>query len=301
MCADGCGGRVRDGSGRPGHGVSRCASREHVGGGQPYPWWQSRGPCPVGRRVRQRRASPTRIRILMVGQAALGPPHALATEGGMSAYRDGGTAIDAAIAAAAVLTVVYPHNVALGGDLIALVRTPDGTVHCINASGWAGAAADVRILRARHGRSLPARGVDAVTVPGGIRGWEVLRSFGARLTWDRTLESAEATARAGVPVAPSLATHIADAENADLFGSEDFDRVFHPDGRSLKVGDELVQPALADTFAALRRHGPGEFYDGELAEQTVAYLRSRGSDLVAEDFAEFEPETVEPISVDFGD
>ena len=58
----------------------------------------------------------------------------------MQAYRDGGNAIDAAIAAAAVLTVVYPHNVALGGDLIALVRTPEGTVRCVNASGWAGAA-----------------------------------------------------------------------------------------------------------------------------------------------------------------
>ena len=170
---------------------------------------------------------------------ALATPHALATEAGMRAYRDGGNAIDAAIAAAAVLTVVYPHNVALGGDLIALIRTPDGTVRCVNASGWAGAAADVGILRARHGRWLPARGVDAVTVPGGIRGWEALRRFGARLTWDRTLESAEATARAGAPVAPSLATHIADAENADLFGSEDFDRVFRPDGRSLKVGDAL--------------------------------------------------------------
>ena len=232
---------------------------------------------------------------------ALATPHALATEAGMRAYRDGGNAIDAAIAAAAVLTVVYPHNVALGGDLIALIRTPDGTVSCVNASGWAGAAADVGILRARHGRSLPARGVDAVTVPGGVRGWEALRRFGARLTWDRSLESAEATARAGVPVAPSLATHIADAENADLFGSEDFDRVFRPDGRSLQAGDALVQPALADTFATLRRNGPGEFYDGELAERTVAYLRSRGSDVAAEDFAEFQPETVEPISADFGD
>jgi gamma-glutamyltranspeptidase/glutathione hydrolase len=147
---------------------------------------------------------------------------------------------------------------------------------------------------------LPARGVDAVTVPGGVRGWEVLRRFGARLTWDRSLESAEAAARAGVPVAPSLATHIADVENADLFGSEDFDRVFRPNGRSLDAGDALVQPALADTFATLRRHGPVT-YEGELAERTVAYLRSRGSDLAAEDFAEFQPETVEPISVDFGD
>jgi gamma-glutamyltranspeptidase/glutathione hydrolase len=219
----------------------------------------------------------------------------------MRAYRDGGSAIDAAIAAAAVLTVVYPHNVALGGDLIALVRTPDGSIRCVNASGWAGAAVTAAALRARHGRSLPVRGVDAVTVPGGIRGWEVLRSFGARLSWDRILESAEATARDGAPVAPSLAANIADADNADLFGGADFERVFRPSGRSLRGGDALVQPALARTFEVLRTAGPDDFYAGELGARTVEYLRSRGSILTAADFAAFQPEVVEPISVEFAD
>ncbi len=117
----------------------------------------------------------------------------------MQAYRDGGNAIDAAVVAAAVLTVVYPHNVALGGDLVALVRTPDGEVRCVNASGWAGADTDVADLRARHGRWLPARGADPVTVPGGVRGWEALRGFGARLGWAGALSSAESLARTGAP------------------------------------------------------------------------------------------------------
>jgi gamma-glutamyltranspeptidase/glutathione hydrolase len=231
---------------------------------------------------------------------SLATPHTLATEAGVRAYRDGGNAIDAAIAAAAVLTVVYPHNVALGGDLIALVRTPDGTVHCINASGWAGAAADAAHSRSRHGRWLPTRGADAVTVPGGVRGWEALRRLGARLTWGRTLAPAEVAARTGEPVASSLATHLADAENADLIGSDDFDRVFRPGGRGLRAGDLLVQPALAETFATLRQKGPDAFYEGGLAERMVAYLRSLGSILTLEDFAAFEPESVPPISVEFG-
>jgi gamma-glutamyltranspeptidase len=230
---------------------------------------------------------------------ALATPHALATEAGVRAYRDGGNAIDAAIVAAAVLTVVYPHNVALGGDLIALVRTPNGDVRCVNASGWAGAGVDAASLRARHGRWLPARGADAVTVPGGIRGWEALRRFGARLTWERTLRAAETTARVGAAVAPSLATHIADAENADLFGTEDFDRVFRPGRRSLRAGDNFTQGALANTFETLRDAGADAFYQGSLAERSVEYLRSRGSSLTAEDFAEFQPETVEPMSVPF--
>jgi gamma-glutamyltranspeptidase/glutathione hydrolase len=228
---------------------------------------------------------------------ALATPHALATEAGAAAYRDGGTAIDAAITAAAVLTVVYPHNVALGGDLIALVRTPDGAVQCVNASGWAGAAVDAAALRARHGDCLPARGVDAVTVPGGVRGWKALRRFGSRLDWDRLLAPAEEAARVGVPVAKALALHLADDENADVFGTAGFDEVFGPRDR-LREGDRLSQPALADTFAALRRSGPDDFYEGALAASTVAFLRGHGSALDAADFADFQPETVVPLSID---
>jgi gamma-glutamyltranspeptidase len=217
----------------------------------------------------------------------------------MRAYRDGGNAIDAAVVAAAVLTVVYPHNVALGGDLFALVRTPDGTVRCVNASGWAGAAVDVAGLRSRHGDRMPTRGADSVTVPGGVRGWNTLRRLGARLSWDRTLHDAEVAAGTGVPVAPSLADHISDAENADLVGTPDFDRVFRPGGQALAAGDDFSQPALADTFAALRRGGPDDFYEGEVAKRLLHYLRSRDSGLSADDFASFQPETLDPISVSF--
>lgn len=230
---------------------------------------------------------------------AVATPHRLATDAAAEVYRDGGTAIDAAIAAAAVLTVVYPHNVALGGDLIALVRTPDGAISCVNASGWAGAAADPVAMRAVHGDRLPDRGVDTVTVPGGVRGWEALRGFGSRLRWSRLLEPAERVARSGVPVAPSVAAHLDDAENADLAGIIDFDRVFRPGGRSLREGEIFRQQALADTFAALRFGGPDEFYTGTLGQRTVAYLRSRGSVLQDADFADFAAEVTEPLSVQF--
>jgi gamma-glutamyltranspeptidase len=229
---------------------------------------------------------------------ALASPHGLATEAGLRVYRDGGTAIDAAITAAAVLTVVYPHNVALGGDLIALVRTPDGVVKCVNASGWAGSRADVTALRAAHGHTLPVRGADSVTVPGGVRGWEALRHLGSRMTWEDTLLPAQEAA-AGAPVAASLATHITHPENADLFGTEDFDRVFRPNGRCLIAGEELKQPSLALTLEALREGGPDAFYTGELANRTVDYLRSRGSALTAGDLAAFQPEIVDPIEVSF--
>ena len=233
--------------------------------------------------------------------AALATPHALATEAGTRILRDGGTAIDAAIAAAAVLTVVYPHNVALGGDLFALIRTPDGAVRCVNASGWAAAAVDADGLRAGHGDWLPARGADPVTVPGGVRGWEMMRAFGSRISWSATLHAAEQVAREGVPVAPSLATHLDDPENHDLIGTGDFDRVFRPGAAPLSAGDLFRQPELADTFATLRAHGPDVFYTGALAEQLVSYLQSRGSCLTAADFAEFAPEIQAPLTARFGD
>lgn len=212
--------------------------------------------------------------------------------------RDGGTAIDAAIAAAAVLAVVYPHNVALGGDLFALIRTPDGVVRCVNASGWAGAAVDAEVLRARHGGSLPARGADPVTVPGGVRGWEVMRGFGSRTSWSATLSAAQTLAGDGVAVAPSLATHLVDPENADLFGTDDFDRVFRPHGVPLGVGDVLVQPALADTLATLQAEGPDAFYSGVLAGPLVSHLQSHGSVLDTTDFADFQPQVQDPLRMD---
>ncbi|AQT83008.1 gamma-glutamyltranspeptidase [Mycolicibacterium litorale] len=233
--------------------------------------------------------------------AALASPHVLATDAGARVLRDGGTAIDAAIAAAAVLTVVYPHNVALGGDLFALIRTPDGEVRCVNASGWAGTGVDADALRARHGDWLPARGADPVTVPGGVRGWEAMRAFGSRISWSATLSAAEVLARDGVAVAPSLANHLNDPENADLIGTEDFDRVFRPRGVSLGAGDLLRQPALADTLAMLRAEGPDAFYAGVLAERMVAHLRSHQSSLCLADFADFAPEVQEPLRMEFGE
>ncbi len=95
-------------------------------------------------------------------------------------------------------------------------------------------------------------------------------------------------ARDGVPVPRSLAHHLDDAENDDLIGTADFDRVFRPESGPLSFGETFRQPALADTFAALRAAGgPDAFYTGELAVRTVDYLRSHGSSLAAGDFADF--------------
>ena len=108
---------------------------------------------------------------------AIATSHHLATEAGAAALRAGGNAIDAALAAAATLCVVYPNNVALGGDLVALVRSPSGEVRFLNGTGTAPAAQSLEALRSAHGERLPLRGIDTVTVPGGVCGWNSLHEL----------------------------------------------------------------------------------------------------------------------------
>ena len=107
------------------------------------------------------------------GAYAVASPHALASRAGADVLRDGGNAVDAALATAAVLAVVYPNQCSPGGDLVALVGLPDGTAHVLNASGRAPAAVDVDAVRAAHAR-MPVEGAQPVTVPGVVAGWAEL-------------------------------------------------------------------------------------------------------------------------------
>lgn len=219
-------------------------------------------------------------------RGAISTSHHLATEAGAAALRAGGNAIDAALAAAATLCVVYPHNVALGGDLVALVHTPDGETRFLNATGTAPADQKLTALREKHGDHLPVRGVDTVTVPGGIRGWQALHELGAMRSWADHLEAATRYAAEGVPVAHSLATGITD-EQEPMLADPGCRQVFFRDGAPLAEGDLLRQPRLADTLRRLAENGPDEFYTGETAERWVSGLRALGSKISMIDAADY--------------
>ncbi|MFK4729674.1 gamma-glutamyltransferase [Agromyces mediolanus] len=226
---------------------------------------------------------------------AVASSHYLATEAGAAALRAGGTAVDAAIAAAAALCVVYPNNVALGGDLVALVRSPEGEISFVNATGRSAAAESLDALRARHGGGLPSRGVDTVTVPGGIRGWEALAAIGGRLPWADRLDAARRYARDGVPTATSVARAIRDEREA-LEADPGCRALFLPGGRPLDEGEPLVQPALADTLDRIAANGPDEFYTGETAERWIAGLAALGGRITAADAASARVVVEAPIS-----
>lgn len=230
----------------------------------------------------------------MPDRGAVASPHRAATAAGERALATGGTAVDAALAAAAVLTVVYPHNCALGGDLFALVRQADGTIESINASGPAGARADATAaaLRARGGATatMPITGPDTVTVPGLVAGWQALHERGATRSWADALRDAIAYAEGGVPVARSLGDAIAEADLSD----PGLAAVFAPGGRRLATGDVLQQPALAATLRTLSTEGAQALYTGPIAAALAAVP---GVAITVEDLGAYAPEVTPPATV----
>lgn len=228
-------------------------------------------------------------------EIGLASPLRLATDVGLEAARGSGNALDAAITAAAMLTVAYPHNCALGGDLLALVREPSGRHTFINASGRAGRNADVDILRARSA-DMPLNGPATITVPGLVSGWEALRARGASLAWAELLAPAISEAADGVKVSPGLAVTLA-SERDDICASSGLRQVFAPQGEVLSQGQTLVQSALAQTLKTLADSGPDVFYGGELGARLIAGLNVLDVPLELADLAAHEVTEQPPLSV----
>ncbi len=226
-------------------------------------------------------------------------PHHLATRAGERALALGGSAVDAALAAAAVLTVVYPHMCAIGGDAQALLALPGGRVRALSGSGAAARAADASLLRDQHA-TMPIHGVHPITVPGLVAAWGDLHAAGGRLPWSALFTDALALAEQGTPVAAALgrdltALHLRLGTDPGLRGV-----FFHADGRVLQTGDTLRQPALARSLLQLSVDGARAFYEGELAGRFVAGLRRLGAPLQTDDFAAHHSQWLEPLSTRFG-
>jgi gamma-glutamyltranspeptidase len=172
--------------------------------------------------------------LVASGPWGIATPHARASQVGAGVLRDGGNAVDAALAAAAVLTVVLPNQCAIGGDVIALVGLPDGSAHVLNGSGRAPLTVDVEALRGRH-RRIPVDGALSVTVPGIIDGWhELTRRWGTRPV-SAALTTAAALARDGVPVSAGLARDLAH-EAARILADTGLSQVLAPSGALLREG-----------------------------------------------------------------
>ena len=218
-----------------------------------------------------------------LGDVGLATPLRDATDAGLAAVADGGNAIDAALTAAAFLTVAYPHNCAIGGDLLALVREPDGTTTFINASGRSPQELDVAKVRATH-KSMPMTGPHSVTVPGLVSGWSAMHAKGASHTWSQTLQPAIDAAEEGVTVSRGLAIAL-DSDWSSLSQNRGMREVFAPDGELATLGSQLRQPALARTMRLLADGGPDQLYLGDIGRELVDGLQQLGCALTVQDLA----------------
>jgi len=233
-------------------------------------------------------------------------PHVLASQAGLAAFERGGNAVDAALAAAITIAVVYPHMNGVGGDAFWLVFDgPRGELRGLNAAGRAAIGATCATY-ARHGRAIPTRGgAAALTVPGVVSGWWEAHRYsqerlGSPVTWKARFDDALHHARDGFPVSPgqrrvTAATPALFAATAPAEVRRTLWPLFHPDA----LGERLVQPALADTLAAVAADGAEAFYRGALARRLAEGVAAVGSPLTARDLAEHRADWVEPLRVPY--
>ena len=217
--------------------------------------------------------------------------HHLATAAGLAALRDGGSAVDAAIAAAAVCAVVLPHRCAIGGDVFALVydaRTRQVTAY--NGSGAAPAAVDEMAFV--HG--FGDRGALLATVPGAVGAWGDMLNDHGRLGMDRALASAISYAAEGFPVSDVLSASIGE-ESDRLAADPTAARTYSPLGRRPRPGEMLQQPDLAASLRAIAADGADAFYRGALAERIAEGIAALGGWVSTEDLAAHRTDRRDPI------
>jgi len=231
-------------------------------------------------------------------RGAVVAPHSLAAQAGLDILRDGGNAIEATIAVAATLAVVYPHMTGIGGDGFWLLRAPGAGLRSIDACGRAGAGVTPALYAGLD--AIPWRGpLAANTVAGTVSGWaaayEHSRVFwGGRLPFARLLESAIHHALRGYPV-----THSQEANTAaklDQLGHQPgYAETFLIDGRLPRYGELHTLPRLGATLQRLADAGADDFYRGDLAASIARDLAAAGSPITGADLAAHQPEWPEPL------
>jgi gamma-glutamyltranspeptidase/glutathione hydrolase len=225
--------------------------------------------------------------------------HPLSSLAALDVLREGGNAVDAAVCAAAVQAVVEPTQTGLGGDCFALVmREGDARPIALNGSGWSPAAAGAAWYREHGAVEIPVESPHAVTVPGSVAAWGRLVADHGRLPWERILRPAITLAEEGACIPERLARDWG-RQTEKLRRNPAASALFLFDGEPPLPGTLHRQPALARTFRSLSTKGARAFYEGEIAENLVVSLREQGGLHRVDDFAEFAPEYVEPISTSY--
>jgi gamma-glutamyltranspeptidase/glutathione hydrolase len=231
--------------------------------------------------------------------AAIATSQPLASAAGLEVLRQGGNAIDAAVAAAAVLSVTEPHMTGIGGDMFAIVwLAKEKKLVALNASGRAGSLMTLETLRQRGFKSGSQQGAMSVTVPGALAGWDMLIRMHGRRTLAQALAPAIAYARDGFPVSPIIAAQWAN-ETAFLQKDPGAAATFLPGGHAPKAGEWYRNPDYARTLSAIADSGIAIFYGGSIGQRIVNRLSELNGFLTLDDLRRNAPNWVTPISAPF--
>src|SRR5579862_3916233 len=227
--------------------------------------------------------------------------HAQASVAGAPVLARGGSAVDAAIAANAVLGVTEPMMNGIGGDLFAIYwEAKTGKLYGLNASGWAPQALTPEHLKAKGDKAMPAAGIDTVTVPGAVAGWAALHERFGRLPWKDLFSSAIFYADHGYPVPEIIQAYWQDASDW-IANDPESRRVFLPKGKAPQLGEIFRNPDIVKALRLIAQDGPDAFYKGEIAAAILSTSRALGGMISADDLAQFSPEWVKPVSTTYRD
>lgn len=244
---------------------------------------------------------PSMIETPVFASAAAAAPHHLASEAGRAVLAEGGNAIEAMVAMAATIAVVYPHMNSIGGDGFWLVHEPGGKVHAIEACGPAGSLATIERYREKGHDAIPARGPDAaLTVAGAVGGWQAAlalsKTLGGRMPLKDLLADAIRHCTEGYAVSDSeLRTWPQEVEAAKA--APGFGSFFWPGGEQPKAGARRKPEVLGATLTQLADAGLEDFYRGDIGREIAADLGQMGAPITRADIEAFEARMVRPLSV----
>ena len=222
-----------------------------------------------------------------------------ASQAGAEVLRKGGSAVDAAIAANAVLGVEEPMMNGIGGDLFAIYfDATSGKLYGLNSSGWAPQGLTIARMKARDAQRMPLRSIDTVTVPGAVAGWNALHDRFGKLPWKELFQPAIFYADQGYPV-PELVHEFWGGAPQIFANDPEGQRVYLPNGRPPAVGEIFSNPDLAKTLRLISVTGVDAYYKGAIAQAILSTSGALGGTMSADDLAEFKPEWVDPISTTY--
>ena len=243
---------------------------------------------------------PFATRSEVIGQNGMAATsHPLATQTAIDVLKSGGNAIDAAIAANAVLGLVEPTGCGIGGDLFAIVwDEKTNQLYGLNSSGPASKKMSIDYVKQQGFEKIPAYGALPVTVPGAVAGWSALHDKFGKLPFENLFNNAIDYANNGFPVTELIAYYL--ERSSSVFKDyENFSSVWMPSGATPKKGEIFKNPLLAKTYQAIAKTNGQSFYEGSTAADIIKILNENGNPMSLSDLRNFSPEWVEPVSTNY--